>query len=368
MQTKKSLLSLAFLSLSATIINPQPAEAGSFQGLGYLPGLEDRSSAEDVSANGTIVVGVSSASGVSSSFIWTQQAGLRQIPVDDFFVGAISDNGRVVTGSRNGNSEILRWNPSEGVTVIGPEGFADSVSFNGSTIVGFTGNFTATSAAFRWTATEGLVDLGFSDPSLEFSSGSGAAVDVSADGSAIVGFSGDSQTGALIPIRWTEATGPTRLSIDGESANIFGAAANISANGRFIVGFGGDINNNTGGEAILWTGQRSFGFGDLENGTGISIAYDLSDNASVIVGASTSIAGQPFGDSIIFNGQPQEAFIWQPRLGMRSLKTVLTNDYGLDLTGWTLLVATSVSTDGSTIVGTGINPQGKEEAWVANLD
>lgn len=366
MQTKKSLLSLAFLSLSATIINPQPAEAGSFQGLGYLPGLEDRSSAEDVSANGTIVVGVSRASGVSSSFIWTQQAGLRQIPVDNFVVNAISDNSRVVAGSRNG--EILRWNPSEGVTVIGPEGIADGVSFNGSTIVGFTGNFTATSDAFRWTATEGLVGLGFSDPSLGFSSGSGAAVDVSADGSVIVGFSGDSQTGALIPIRWTEETGPTRLSIDGESANIFGAAANISANGRFIVGFGGDINNNTGGEAFLWTEQRSLSLGDLENGTGISIAYDLSDNASVVVGASTSIAGQPFGDSIIFNGQSQEAFIWQPQLGMRSLKTVLTNDYGLDLTGWTLLVATSVSADGSTIVGTGINPQGKEEAWVANLD
>ncbi len=31
-----------------------------------------------------------------------------------------------------------------------------------------------------------------------------------------------------------------------------------------------------------------------------------------------------------------EAFIWNSSQGMRSLKQVLTNDYGLNLTGWTL--------------------------------
>jgi hypothetical protein len=52
---------------------------------------------------------------------------------------------------------------------------------------------------------------------------------------------------------------------------------------------------------------------------------------------------------------------------MRSLKGILTNIYGLDLTGWTLTGASGISDDGKTIVGRGINPDGNEEAWIAGL-
>ena len=49
---------------------------------------------------------------------------------------------------------------------------------------------------------------------------------------------------------------------------------------------------------------------------------------------------------------------------MRDLKEVLTNQLGLDLTGWVLTEATDVSIDGSTIVGRGMNPSGGSESWV----
>ncbi len=52
---------------------------------------------------------------------------------------------------------------------------------------------------------------------------------------------------------------------------------------------------------------------------------------------------------------------------MRSLQTVLVNDLGLDLTGWTLTQARGISSDKLVIAGTGINPSGQEEAWLADL-
>jgi len=46
---------------------------------------------------------------------------------------------------------------------------------------------------------------------------------------------------------------------------------------------------------------------------------------------------------------------------------VLVDDYGLDLTGWKLWKATAISDDGLTIVGSGENPNGETEAWIAYL-
>ena len=50
---------------------------------------------------------------------------------------------------------------------------------------------------------------------------------------------------------------------------------------------------------------------------------------------------------------------------MRAIQDVLENDYGLDLTGWTLTDAHDISEDGTVIVGAGINPNGDIEAWRA---
>ena len=51
---------------------------------------------------------------------------------------------------------------------------------------------------------------------------------------------------------------------------------------------------------------------------------------------------------------------------MRNLKTVLENDYGLDLTGWELHRAYGISDDGSTIVSSGVSPNGPE-AWMVRF-
>ena len=52
---------------------------------------------------------------------------------------------------------------------------------------------------------------------------------------------------------------------------------------------------------------------------------------------------------------------------MRDLADVLTHDYGLNLSGWTLNDATGVSADGTTIVGDGTDPNGNTAAWIATI-
>lgn len=52
---------------------------------------------------------------------------------------------------------------------------------------------------------------------------------------------------------------------------------------------------------------------------------------------------------------------------MQSIYEILTV-HGIDLTGWTLGSASGISADGFTIAGTGKNPDGNAEAWIANLE
>jgi hypothetical protein len=65
-------------------------------------------------------------------------------------------------------------------------------------------------------------------------------------------------------------------------------------------------------------------------------------------------------------GFSTRAFIWSPAEGRRFVADVLSA-CSIDLTGWSLEVATDVSADGLTIVGTGTNPDGQSEGWVATL-
>lgn len=97
------------------------------------------------------------------------------------------------------------------------------------------------------------------------------------------------------------------------------------------------------------------GLGDLPGGTFSSAALGVSDDGLVVVGYGSN------------SSSDDEAFIWDEVNGMRSLQDVLVNDYGLDLTGWTLERATDISADGRTLVGWGNHSGYGQEAWIAML-
>jgi len=82
---------------------------------------------------------------------------------------------------------------------------------------------------------------------------------------------------------------------------------------------------------------------------------DLSSALAVSADGSTVVGADTIG-----------AFIWDPTNGMRDL-TQLLKGSGVDLSGWSLIAATGVSADGTAIVGSGTDPSGNNEAWLAIL-
>jgi probable HAF family extracellular repeat protein len=347
--------------LSATFASAQIT----FRPLGDLPGGQVRSRALGISDNGLVVVGASSSAFSmqrEEAFRWTAAEGMAGLgaissnsppPPSSIALGASSDGAVVVGQSGLLPSEAFRWTAG-GMVGLGrlpgdPPGAgsaATSTSADGSVIVGQSGLI---GKAFRWTAAEGMVALG--NPSGVSTS---VAHDVSADGSVIVG---DFET--LSPFshqafRWTAQSGGVGLGALG--GGISGANA-ISADGSVIVGSSRDSMANL--QAFRWTAPGGMvGLGDLPGGRVLSSANDVSADGSVVVG---------FGETA-FDGSlnATEAFFWTAGSRMVNLRDFLVSQ-GVDLTGWKLTSAEGVSADGLTIVGTGVNPAGNQEAWMATI-
>ena len=200
--------------------------------------------------------------------------------------------------------------------------------------------------AFLWTSGDGMVGLG----DLAGGGSSSLAHGVSADGLVVVG-SGHSETALFEATRWTNGGGMVSLGALPVGLN-FSRAFGVSGDGSVVVG---EIKDDSDTEAFRWTsGDGVVLIGDLPGLDVRSRANDASADGSVIVGFGWTNLGF-------------EAFYWDDANGMQNLKTILEVQLGLDLTGWSLVEATSVSADGTTIVGNGTNPDGFSEAFIATI-
>jgi probable HAF family extracellular repeat protein len=171
--------------------------------LGDLPGGDPHGIANDVSADGSVVVGASASAGGNEGFIWTVatgMVGIGDLPGGFFGSSAqgISADGTVVVGFGTGavGSEAIRWTQAGGMVGLGdlPGGNLSSgavaASADGNVIVG-TGSTDDGFEAFLWTPSLGMVSLkqflldrgvtNVANWTLTFAS------DVSADGQTIVG-------------------------------------------------------------------------------------------------------------------------------------------------------------------------------------
>ena len=368
---KRRALAVALLSSVSILVAALTASAASFQGLSDLPGGAFSSRANSVSADGTTVVGAGNVDVTKSysngeAFRWTSSTGM--VGLGDFpdsnlnpngrgsYALGVSGDGSIVVGSGSSPDAIpvqaFRWTDSTGIAGIGyltaePYSEAAAISADGTTIVGTGRSY----EAFRWTQPTGMVGLG----GLLGGDGSSGARAVSADGSVIAG--GAKSALGNEPFIWTQATGMVGLGNLAGGTYLDASALGISPEGNVVVGFSNSSNAPSPFyEAFRWSQATGMvGLGDLPGGAFLSEASATSSNGEVVVGYGTTDTGQT-------------AFIWDSAYGMRNLQQVLVDlGSGSELTGWSLLNATGVSTDGRTIVGYGTNPDGNTEAWIATV-
>lgn len=358
------LLSLIGLHLSAT-----PAWSVSmFTPLGGLLGEPLFSSARGISSDGNVVGGIAgvgqfhvAAVAWREGLVAEKLADQPLLPNGNSFTVALSRDGGstlITYGSRDtdrGYSAIVN---DQGILTdlghltdgVSTNALAASVDLNAA--CGISRDAIGNPTAFRWTRDEGISALFTDDEEGVLGS---IATAMSDDGKYIAGtrYNGDSNEAFI----WTAETGAIGMG-DLVPFPFNSRPEDMSDDGTVVVGLGSLATNRSTIEAFRWTAETGMqALGLLNTDDGSSAAEFVSSDGSTVFGLSFDEVGG------------SEAFIWDAARGMRSFRSVMETDYGLQtiLGGWTGLEPTNISRDGLTLVGFGLDPSGNQQGWRIRL-
>lgn len=329
------------------------AQQAEFIGLGTLPGGDYDGEALAVSADGSVVAGYSNYPGSRQAFQWTASMGMLALAPAPSCAEGIAANGNIKVGWIDSYQAVRFSGPGQLVglgDLPGGLGWSQATAANadGSKIVGWSDGGGG-KAAFQWTSANGMLAL----PILPHNESK--ANDISADGSAIVGYRRYS-TGQANQYEGFLLTDGVRFDLGDLPGGIFFSIANaVSDNGRVVVGRS-HASNGSGSEesAFRWTlATGMVRLPPMNAGTQIGEALDSTADGAVVIGWMA-------------DGGSGRAFIWDCMHGTRDLRTVLQGDYGVDLSNWSLYAATAITPDGKTIVGRGNRGLGLEP-WIVHL-
>lgn len=349
--------------LGMCLIVSGSARAAFFTGLGDLPGGIFRSAAAAVSADGLVVVGTSSVDGgvrgspTSEAFRWTVESGMQglgELPGGTILSSAtdISADGSIIVGSSVSDlgREAYRWESSTGMVGLRPDpagefSYAFGISGDGKTIVGEGQLPNNNWDAVRWNSTEGVVPLGAVSMVLD----QAQAADVSHDGSVIVGARFDYVAYDQRAFRWDSASGVVNLP---DLPGVGGSYATaVSGDGTVVVGYGSILTPRRD-VAFRWDAVSGvIPLPELDEAATSTQPEDVSFDGAIIVGRTLLSSGLT-------------AVLWNAENEVVKLDVFLST-MGVDVSNWKLESATGISADGMTIVGFGINPSGAREAWIA---
>ena len=252
------------------LMNPKPFRWTQSSGAVNFYPQSTWARANDVSANGDVIVGI----GASRPFRWNN-GHLQILYEGEGEATGVSADGSTVVGwyrsSIEGEQRAFRWTSSgfqDLGTLGGQSARAYGVSSDGQVVVGEAYDADPccpTYLAFRWDPIHGMQSLGFTRES--------AAYDVSSDGSVVVGTAGQ-------PFRWNMGTVTNLTSMPG-------VATAVSGNGSIVVGSYTDPDRRE--VAFRWTTTCGFEnlnqvYAHLLNGSRLEYASDISADGRYIVG------------------------------------------------------------------------------------
>jgi uncharacterized membrane protein len=230
----------------------------------------------------------------------------------------------VIVGGSSGpsGSRAVAWDRNGTPSPIGELTAATAVSADGSIVLGQDAN-----GFVRWTA-----------------SGAGSVTSLSA----VNGMSADGRSLVGTPI--ADAAVADRAALDsgaglvvmGLPRELTSRATLISEDGQVVVGT--SIDGGALVRVFRWQAGTS------EQLDGLSVAYDVNADGSVIVGAASEQCGSGAG-------------IWRQGRGVENLGCLLPAP--IIPAQWQLARITSVSDDGRVVSGSGINPDQVLQSWVA---
>jgi len=338
----------------------------SFHNLGVLePTVGGPSIAQGVSADGSVVVGLSNSQQGTQAFRWTAAGGMVGLgafanpggfPSSKAF--AVSGDGEVIGGasvrpaSLNEDGSAFRWTSAAGLGFTGSLGGTEggavyALSPDGSVMVGSASSPDFSYRAYKWTGATGNVAL----PAVAGQVQSSAKA-LSADASVIVGTASITNQANPHAAVWDLVGGSyigTRLPE--LNTNAVSSANAITPDGAVIVG-------QSAGRAVRWTETGIENLGLIPGGlpTSTYIALAVSADGNTVAGLGDLNIGQGTGT----------AFIWDPVHGMRDLNAALVADFGLDLGGFQCFEVTGMSLDGKVLVGYGFDNEG-QKAFMVDL-
>jgi len=222
------------------------------------------------------------------------------------------------------------------------------ISADGTVIVGGSTSPTVMNGytAFRRTSGDNTMrDLG----SLLGVGGKSTAYGVDGDGDVVVGSSEVGAPNTVHAFRWVLTPNTTTgVMSDLDPTSVFhrSLATAVNFDGSVVIG-------DADFKAMRWDATNGMTQLGVLSGDTVSIANAVSDDGAVIVGTSL-----PNGNPETSSGAGEvdsHAFRWTAATGMKDLTTLLA-DAGVDMTGISLVGATSVTGDGQFIVGNGVFP------------
>ncbi|CUS96618.1 T9SS type A sorting domain-containing protein [Candidatus Chrysopegis kryptomonas] len=257
--------------------------------------------ANSMTPDGKLIVGRAAfyegSSVVDRTFVWRDTTGALEnlLPNITSIANDISSDGSTIVGYAypSGSKHAYRWNVVDGFqdlgTLGGRESEAWAVSSDGSVVVGWSQDSSGYTKAFRWVKGIGMQNLGIQ-------SRESYATDVSPDGKTVIGYF-RAPDGGFNLFRWNVSSGFTDLGRkDWGISTVFVEAPKMSSDGSRIVG---TYAVSGGSRPFLWTADS--GFIDLNQ-----MFSDILNDGSVLVNAT---AISPNGKFIVgrgynaFNGQ-----------------------------------------------------------------